>query len=374
MLKIPTWGDLKAILLAGGYATRLRPISYALPKLLFPLLGKPMIYWTLDLLRSVGVGEVVLGVNYLAETLSAQVGSEYKGMSIKYSLEEETLGTAGPIKLASTNTDLTETFIVMNGDVIAEINLSQMLRQHQTTEALITDALHEVRTPSRFGVVELDSENRIRRFIEKPKPQDAPSRLVNAGIYLIQPDVLKLIAPGRKVSLEREIFPRIAGDGKLRGFPFSGNWFDIGSLSDYRKANYALLQDSTQSFEAIRRNLNIAKDAVIRKPVYAGENSIIESEALVGPKVLLGKDNSIRSGARVSDSILFDKVTVGEGSRVTGAILATGVKVGKRAKIDRGCIISPDVKIGDAVEVGAGAIIHPYKEIGGDVRAAAHVM
>jgi NDP-sugar pyrophosphorylase family protein len=348
-----------------------------MPKLLFPVFRKPMIFWTLDLLHSIGVDEVILGVNYMAETLRASVGSTYQGMSIKYSLESQELGTAGPIKLASTNTELNETFIAMNGDVISEIDLQDMLKQHNQTKALITDALHEVKTPSRFGVVQLshaDGSNRIQRFVEKPKPGMAPSHLVNAGIYIIEPSVLQMIPPARKVSLEREIFPRAAEEGKLCGFPFSGHWFDIGDLKDYREANFLLLRDSKSKAEALRRDAQIATDAMIREPVAFGDNSTVDSWAHVGPKVLLGRNGSIGSHAKVARSILFDRVSIGDGAEVTDAILATGVKVGRNVKIREGCIISPNVTIADGVRIGEGAIIHPYKEINRNVRAAAHVM
>jgi NDP-sugar pyrophosphorylase family protein len=331
-----------------------------------------MIYWSLDLLKSLGTEEVILGVNYLAETLRSQVGSEYRGMSIKYSLETEPLGTAGPIKLASSNTRIDETFIAMNGDVIAQIDLQEMLKQHKETKALITDALHEVKNPNRFGVVELDAENRIRRFVEKPNPRQAPSRLVNAGIYLIEPEVLQMIPPDQKVSLEREIFPPLAKQGKLGGFTFSAHWFDIGNLIDFRKANFAMLLDSAHTPLEERRGET--KDALIRKLVFIGENSSVSGEAFVGPKVLLGSNGSIAKGARVSESILFDRVTIGERSEVSGAILANDVKVGKRARIGPGCVISSSVKIADGVKIGSGAIIHPYKEIINNVRASSHVM
>jgi NDP-sugar pyrophosphorylase family protein len=363
---------LKGIVLAGGFATRLRPISYALPKLLFPVFDKPMIYWSLDLLKSLGTDEVILGVNYLAETLQRHVGSEYKGMSIKYSLETEPLGTAGPIKLASTSTRIDETFIAMNGDVIAQIDLREMLKQHKEKKALITDALREVKNPTRFGVVQLDAENRIRRFVEKPKQREAPSRLVNAGIYLIEPDVLQMIPPDQKVSLERQIFPPLAKEGKLCGFPFSGHWFDIGNLIDFRKANFAMLLDSAHTSEQHGRRE--AQDVSLRKSVFIGENSRVSDEASVGPKVLLGNNSSIAKGARVSESILFDRVNIGEHSSVSGAILANDVNVGKRAKIGPGCVVSSSVRIADGVRIGSGAIIHPYKEINNNVRASAHVM
>ena len=364
--------DLKGIVLAGGFATRLRPISYALPKLLFPIFGKPMIYWSLDLLKSLGTEEVILGVNYLADILRRHVGSEYRGMGIKYSLETEPLGTAGPMKLASTNTRIDETFIAMNGDVIAQIDLREMLKQHKETKALITDALHEVKNPDRFGVVQLDSENRIRRFVEKPKRREAPSRLVNAGIYLIEPEVLQMIPSNQKVSLEKEIFPPLAQGGRLGGFTFSAHWFDIGNLTDFRKANFVMLLDSAHTSVEDRRN--VAKDALIKKSVFVGEESRINGGACVGPKVLLGKNGSIAKGARVSESILFDRVTIDERSVVSGAILANDVKVGKRVSIGRGCVISPSVKIADGVKIGSRAIIHPYKEINSNVRASSHVM
>jgi mannose-1-phosphate guanylyltransferase/phosphomannomutase len=333
-----------------------------------------MILWTLDLLNNLGVEEVILGVNYLAEDLQANLGSTYKALKIKYSLESQQLGTAGPLKLASLNAEINETFIAMNGDVIAEINLQGMLKQHERTHALVTDALHEVKSTSRFGVVQIDGENKIQRFIEKPKPGAAPSHLVNAGIYIIKPEVLQLIPRNRKVSLEREIFPTIANQGRLYGFPFSGNWFDIGNLSDYRRANFTLLRSSTPSSTEQGRNTEVAVDALIQKPVSLGDDSRVESKAVVGPNVVLGKNGFVARNAKVANSILFDGVRVGEGSDVYGAILASGVTVGKRAKIGRGSIISPKVTIADRVKIAPGAIIHPYKEIDRSVRAAAHVM
>ena len=365
---------MKAVVLAGGYATRLRPISYALPKLLFPILGKPMIYWTLDMLESAGITDVILGVNYLADTLRAKVGSNYKGIRINYSLEGQELGTAGPIKLALAEAGVNETFIAMNGDVIAQISLQDMLKQHQQSKALITDALHQVKDPSRFGVVKMDAQNRIELFVEKPKPRTAPSRLVNAGIYLIEPEVLQLIPENRKVSLEREIFPNLARERKLSGFEFLGYWFDIGNLAEFRKANISLLRYSIQKPERQVLNARIATDAVIRRPVSLGDNSNVDSQARIGPNALLGNNVSVGRRAEVKQSILFDGVTIGEKSRIDGAIISTGARIGKSVKIDRGCIISPFVTVADRTKIHDGAIIHPYKEINRNVRAKAHIM
>lgn len=365
---------MKAVILAGGYATRLRPISYALPKLLFPVLGKPMIHWTLDLLRGVGVDEVVLAVNYLADQLRAGVGNSYKGIRIAYSLETTPLGTGGPVKLASELTNFDETFLVTNGDVIAKFELGEMLRQHQQTRALLTDALHEVKDPTRFGVVQLGSDGRIRRFVEKPSAKEAPSRLVNAGIYVIEPEVLKMIPPNCKVSLEREIFPLLVRAGKLGGFPFSGDWFDIGSITDYQKANFSLLKERGEGSISKSNTARLGQNAIVRPPVILGEKSRVEGDASVGPVVIAGNDTLIGGKARVSRSILFDHVSIGESSRVSGAILGFGVKVGTRVTIGRGSIISPYVQIHDGVMIGRNTIVHPYKEIESNTRPGTNVM
>ncbi len=364
---------MKAIVLAGGYATRLRPISYALPKLLFPVLGKPMIYWTLDLLRHHGIDEVVLAVNYLADSLRARVGEEYRGMRIRYSLEDRPLGTGGPLKLASQTIRLKDTFIAMNGDVITEIDLTQMLERHERTKAAVTDALHEVRDPTRFGVVELDSKRRISRFVEKPSLKEAPSRLVNAGIYMIEPSVLRMIAAGRKVSLEREIFPVLAKRQKLIGFPFEGHWFDIGSLSDFQKANLTLLQKQSPK-STPHGSRGLVGDSRFRTPVFLGKHSTIERTACVGPNALLGDNCRVGSGARVTNSILFDEVTVGQGALVSGAIIASNVSIGKRVKIQPGTVISPNVQISDGVKIRRNVVVHPYKEITTNVATGIHVM
>lgn len=361
------------MVLAGGYATRLRPISYALPKFLFPVVGRAMTYWTLDLLKAVGTEEVVLGVNYLAEALRAKVGSEYGGMKITYSNETQELGTAGPIKLAATCTQMNETFIALNGDVIAQINLKEMLRQHSESKAIITDALHEVKSPRGFGVVQLGKGNRIKRFVEKPAPGKEPSHLVNAGIYIIEPGVLDMIPSGRKVSLEREIFPKLATHGELFGFSFSGHWFDIGNLTDYRRANFSLLRDSARKSE-VQAGGSVAADATIRWPVYLGENSNVKSKARAGPNALLGNNSSIGERGKVAHSILFDNVSIGEGADVKGAIIATGVRIGKGVRVGRGCVISSNVTVADRIRIGDGAIIHPHKEVIRNVRPNAHVM
>jgi len=365
---------MKAIILAGGYATRLRPISYVIPKLLFPVVGKPMVHWTLDMLKKFGVNEVILGVNYLADLLRAELGSTYDGMHVRYSLEKTPLGTAGPIKLASHLTKLHGTFLAMNGDVIADINIRRMLSHHLKTEASITDALHEVMDPRRFGVVELDSAHRILRFVEKPNLNEAPSRLANAGIYLIEPDVLRMIPDDRKFSLERQIFPGLARQRRLSGFTFPGYWFDIGNLSDYQRANFELLSRKAGKSTLQEKRSKVSNRSALRPPVYVGRGSRIESGSSLGPFVLIGKSGQVGKRTRITKSIIFDEVTIGEGSRVDGAVIASNVTIGKNVKIERGSTLSPYVQVGDGVKIGENAVVHPYKEVATNVSPGKHVM
>jgi mannose-1-phosphate guanylyltransferase len=267
-----------------------------------------------------------------------------------------------------------ETFIAMNGDVIAQVDLNKMLMKHRNTNAAVTDALHEVQDPRRFGVVQIDRDSRIRKFVEKPSLREAPSRLINAGIYLIEPSVLGMIPSERKVSLEREIFPILAKRRELVGFPFEGHWFDIGSLSDYRRANFALLQEQGREFV----NANVTGKSALRSrlvsPLLIGKRSRVQRSAVVGPNALLGRNCLIGKRARVMNSILFDSVTVGEESTISGAILASNVSIGKRVKVENGAVISSNVKIGDGVRIGRNAVIHPHKEITTNVGTRANVM
>jgi mannose-1-phosphate guanylyltransferase len=332
-----------------------------------------MIYWTLDLLKQFRVSEVILCVNYLADNLRKAVGNEYGGIGIRYSLEHLPLGTAGPIRLASTLAQLPTTFIAMNGDIITNIKLDEMLEKHETSGATVTDALCRVKDPSRFGAVEMGSESRILRFIEKPK-KNAPSRLINAGVYLIDRSLLKMIPPNRKISLEREIFPNLAGRGKLTGFPISGYWFDIGNISDYRRANFELML-KTVGMSIVRQGRSmIASDSKLTAPSIIGLNSAIGHGAKLGPNVISGRNVRLGRRVKIMNSILFDDVEIGDESNINGAIVGSNSLIGERVRVATGAIVSPGVNVHDDIRVGRGAIIHPYLEITEDVRSFAQLM
>ena len=221
----------KAVLLVGGRGTRLRPLTDRIPKALLEVQGRTITEHLFDLLKKYGIRDVVLSVGYLQDKIKEHFGDGAKiGVNITYVEENEPLGTAGPLKLAKKY--LKESFIVSNGDELKNINIPRMFRLHKRKNALVTIALTTVDEPSHYGVARLDG-SRIVEFVEKPA--NPPSNLINAGFYILEPEVIDMIPDGFSM-LEKDVFPQLAKLGRLRGFPFAGQWFDIGNIERYKIA------------------------------------------------------------------------------------------------------------------------------------------
>ncbi len=222
-----------AVILCGGEGTRLRPITYEIPKALVPVHGKPLVEHMFDLLKKYGVNDIILSVGYMKEKIMAEKNDWSRlGLDISFIEESKPLGTGGPLRLAKDR--LTKTFVVSNGDELKSINIIDMYEAHKRNRALVTIALTTVEDPSQYGVARLEGE-RIIEFVEKPKKGEAPTNLINAGLYIMEPEVVGMI-PAGACSMEKEIFPRLAKMGRLYGFPFSGQWFDTGTLARYERA------------------------------------------------------------------------------------------------------------------------------------------
>ena len=221
----------KAVLLVGGRGTRLRPLTDKIPKALLQVQGKPVTEHLFNLLKKYGIRDVILCVGYLKDKIKEyfEEGSDF-GVNINYVEENEPLGTAGPLKLAKKH--LKESFIVSNGDELKDINIPRMFRLHKRKNALVTIALTTVDDPTHYGVARLDG-SRIVEFVEKPS--NPPSNLINAGFYILEPEVIDMIPDGFSM-LEKDVFPKLAKMGRLRGFPFAGQWFDIGNIERYKIA------------------------------------------------------------------------------------------------------------------------------------------
>lgn len=224
----------KAVILCGGQGTRMRPFTYEMPKPMLPVKGRPIIEHLLDLFKKYGIYEIILSVGYLKEKIKSHFGDGSRfGVRISYVEENEPLGTAGPIRLCKDF--LNETFVVSNGDELKDVNISEMVSDfHNKNDALCTIALTTVDDPSSYGVAKL-AGSRILEFVEKPKREESPSNLINSGLYVLEPEIVSMIPKGFSL-LEKDIFPKLAKKGKLFGYPFSGQWFNVGTVKQYENA------------------------------------------------------------------------------------------------------------------------------------------
>jgi NDP-sugar pyrophosphorylase family protein len=348
--------QLKALILIGGFGTRLRPLSCTRPKSLFPVVNKPLLQRTFEDLAANGVTEVILAVNKLTQFHIRQQHLSRCGLSIRFSLDppKMPLGTAGPIKKAQKLLG-EEAFLVLNGDLITDINYRSLMRSHSKQEAIATIALHEAEDPSSYGVAELEDGNRIKRFVEKPPKGKEPSNLINAGVYALSPEIFDYIPSGRAVSMEREVFPKLAEQKALFGHKVSGLWIDIGKPEDYLQTNIRMLEACAG---APRKNKFACKDPVaIAKGVRVGENSI------VGPFTILGKNVTIGKNVQIRDSVVFADAKIDDNTVIRGALIGEAAKIGKDVHVMEGCIIADHANVKDGVSLSGRVHVCPAKEV-----------
>jgi mannose-1-phosphate guanylyltransferase len=334
---------VQALVLAGGEGTRLRPLTYTTPKPVMPLAGRPFLSFMLDWARSHGVDEVILSCGFMSDAVKLVLGDIYEGMRLRYVVEEEPLGTAGPVRLAYDQGVLEDRVLVLNGDVLTDIDLGAELREHEARGARATLALYPVDDTSSYGVVPTAEDGAVEAFIEKGGGE-APTNRINAGAYVIERDVVEAIPPGRAVSFEREVFPELVGDG-LYGFAADGYWIDIGTPERYLEATWDLLAGRVDSTLPPRDETGSL--------IYPG---CLVAGAHVGPQTVLGRHCSVGTDARVERSVLHDRVHVGADASVTEAVLGERVRVGERARVLPGAM------------VGAGAVVPPDTVVPSDAR------
>ena len=356
--------SLKALILAGGFGTRLRPLSCTRPKILFPIVNKPMLQWTFERLSKNNIEEAILAVNYQTEVYIKMHRTPKCGLHITYSRDplKKPLGTGGPIKKAEKLIGHDAPFLVLNGDIFADVNYTKILKTHKDKSAVATIALHKVEDPSRYGVAELIKENRIKRFIEKPSPETAPTNLINAGVYVFSPKIFKYIPKGRTISLEREVFPELAEEGKLYGYVFDGLWVDMGKTEDYLTLNKALL-DSLSN----QRKNKFGNKAKVKKPVAFDKGVSIGEKSVIGPYTALGQDVLVGNNVHIENSVVFPRTVISDFTSINGTIIGEGVVIGRRVKIGEGCILGDYVKIKENVSLAGDVSVCPAKEVSENV-------
>ena len=347
------------MILAGGFATRLRPLSCTRPKTLFPIVNKPLLQWIFERLARNGVNEAVLAANQLTEFYIKQHRIPRSGITVKYSHDppKKPLGTAGPVKHAERLLGH-EPFLVLNGDIFADISYKELIKTHVKTGAAATLSLCKVEDPSRYGVAEIAENGQIKRFTEKPPKGTEPSNLINAGVYVLNPEVLQLIPEGRTVSMEREIFPKLATDGKLYGHIVHGLWMDIGKPEEYLQTNRILLDTIS-----VKRKRKDTSKFESKNPVALDEGVSIGDESVIGPYAVLGKNVTIGKKAQITDSVVFPETRIGDSAWINGAIIGEGAVIGDNVRIGKGCIIADHAKIMKGISLNDDTAICPAKEV-----------
>ncbi len=345
---------MKGLILAGGFATRLRPLSCSKPKLLFPIVGVPLIDFMIPWLMSGGVVETILAVNHLSERLRQEIGEERLGSKVFLSVESEPLGTAGPIRLAQERLMGNGPFVVANGDIVSNIDLKKMIEEHHRSSAIATIALVSVKDQRQFGSVAVEADGQISKFEEK-KQEGSGSGLVNAGIYVLSEEVMDYVPGTGHSSLERDVFPMLAAKGLVHGWQHTGYWYDIGRISEYLRANMELLASNNRArdFDGDKAGHEVK----IMQPIHVGREVNLGREIQLGPKCILSDRVRIGNGTIVKDSIVFEDTMIGSRCALEGALVGEKVVVGDGSHIGRGTIIAGQISIPEGSDLRPGSIV-----------------
>jgi mannose-1-phosphate guanylyltransferase len=314
---------MQAIVLVGGEGTRLRPLTETVPKPAVPLVDRPLLTYMVEWLARHGVDEVVLACGFMPDKLREALGDgERTGARIRYVAEPSPLGTAGAIRFADDELSggLGERFVALNGDLLTDLDLTALLEAHGDSGGQATIGLHSVEDSSAYGLVRTDEGGRVLAFEEKTG-EKVPGE-VNAGIYVLERSVLDLVPPGERVSIERDVFPRLVGEG-LHGLLLDGYWVDIGTPERYLQASWDILEGRVET--------GVAPTA---PGVLVAPDAEVASDATIGPRAVVSPGCRIGAGASVRESVLLDGCEVGEGAGVNGSILSPGASVPAGARVE----------------------------------------
>ncbi|MFX1510564.1 MAG: sugar phosphate nucleotidyltransferase [Promethearchaeota archaeon] len=324
-----------AVILAGGYGIRLRPLTCSRPKQLLPLADSTLVGYILKQLQQVGITEIILATGSNGSAIQDYLSDGAKhDLTIHYSIEKRPLGTAGAIKLAESYLPDDAPFLVVNGDIVSDLPFHHLLQYHREHQATATLALYRVEDPTRFGVVDIASNGRIHQFIEKPDPDHAPTNLINAGCYVLEPTVLDYISPNQTASLEYDVFPLLCKKSPVFGWEHHGLWIDTGTPLSFLEAHHALR-------------------TALHKTPYLGSDTTIATEVTVEPDVTIGNRVTIGTHSRISNSVIFDDVIIEQGVIIDHSIVGQGAIIGKDIRLESYTIV------GDKAIIDSGAIIPP---------------
>ncbi len=367
--------------MAGGEGTRLRPQTSNLPKPMLPLVGRPMMEHIVSLLRRHGITDIVVTVAFLPNAIRSYFGDGSElGVRMAYATEESPLGTAGSVRNAMEQ--LTERFIVISGDVLTDIDLTEVIAFHEKNEALATIALSAVENPLEFGIVITREDGSIERFLEKPGWGQVFSDTINTGIYVLEPEIFERIPAGRPVDFSGEVFPGALDDGRpLYGYVADGYWEDVGTTAAYLKAHEDILDGKVDveisGFELrpgvwVGKGSTIHPSARLDSPTYVAENCTVDATAVLGAYTTLGANARVAERAEVQRSVIGENSYLGPGARVEGAVIGRSCDLRAGARVEPGAVLGEGCLVGAHAEVRGDVKVYPYKvvEAGAQVNAS----
>jgi mannose-1-phosphate guanylyltransferase/phosphomannomutase len=363
---------MKAVVMAGGEGTRLRPLTSNQPKPMVPIVGKPCMEHILELLGQHEMREVIVTVAFLPQAIRSYFGDgDALGLDVEYSVEESPLGTAGSVGLAADKLD--DTFLVISGDALCDIDLSELVAFHREKGAAVTIGLKSVDNPLEFGIVVTDEDGRIERFLEKPSWGQVFSDTINTGIYVLEPEVLRHVPTDRPFDFSKELFPLLLEMGRpLYGKVCEGYWQDIGNLDQYRQANFDALDGKVElNVPGIRLRGNVwVGEGVeiddlegVEGPAFVGNYCRISPDASIGPHSVLGASVTLRERARTVRSVIDSSTHIGRSTLIEGAIVGRSCDIRSHVRVHEGVAIGDEATIGSQSVIAPGVRIYPYKEV-----------
>jgi mannose-1-phosphate guanylyltransferase / phosphomannomutase len=363
---------VKAVVMAGGEGTRLRPLTSNQPKPMVPIVGKPCMEHIVELLKEHGFDDIVVTLAFMPQAIRGYFGAgESQGVSIRYSVEESPMGTAGSVKLAEGVLD--EPFLVISGDALCDIDLGALVGFHREKEALVTIGLKSVDNPLEFGIVVTDDDGRIERFLEKPSWGQVFTDTINTGIYVLDPEVLRHVPEGQPFDFSKELFPLLLEMGRpLYGYIADGYWQDIGNLDQFRQANFDALDEKVALNVAgiklrgnvwVGEGVELADLESVEGPAFIGNYCRIAPQASVGPYSILSPSVTLREHARTTRSVVDSSTYLGRSALVEGAIVGKSCDVRPHARLHEGVAVGDSCTIGEQSVVMPGVRIYPFKEV-----------
>ncbi|MHB1295249.1 MAG: sugar phosphate nucleotidyltransferase [Anaerolineae bacterium] len=357
---------MKAVVMAGGSGSRLRPLTINRPKPMVPMVNKPVIGHILELLKRHNITDVVITLQYMAEDIQDYFGDgQSMGMHIQYSIEETPLGTAGSVKQAQAL--LGEPFVVISGDAVTDIDLTEVIAYHRAKQAVATITLHRVPDPLEYGVIIIDESGRVQQFLEKPSWGEVISDTVNTGIYVLEPQVLDEFEAGMAYDFSKDLFPTMLQRGDpMYGFVAGRYWCDVGNIAEYMKASNDVLEGRVDVGSLGRQigpgiwceeGVEIAPDAQLYGPIYLGREVKIKGGVIIHGPTVVRDYTVVDTHAHLDRSVVWRNCYIGEGVELRGAI------VGRHCSLKRKSVVFEGGIIGDSTVIGEGAVIHPGVKI-----------